>query len=148
VRMWSPTSVIMAGLRAGQGSLAEAVGVDEFTVARPQEKTYDLVIEAAGSTEAVETALASAARGGQALGLGIAGHGKPADLHVDDLVNNDISVRGSFSYTAAAWALVVRLLNAGSFQPTGLITHRFTIDQHAEAIGLLASAADGPRGKI
>src|SRR5215472_6598258 len=59
-----------------------------------------LVIEAAGSTEAVETALLCVARGGQVLVLGIAGHGKTADLHVDDLVNNDLCVRGSFSYTA------------------------------------------------
>jgi len=148
VRMWSPSSVTMAGLRAAQGSLAEAVGVNEFTIALPEDRTYDLVIEAAGSTNAVEIALRSAARGGQVLVLGIAGHGKVADLHVDDLVNNDVSVRGSFSYTAASWALIVRLLNGGSFKPAGLITHRFTIDQHAEALNVLATAGDSPRGKI
>src|SRR5215470_1465898 len=148
VRMWSPSSVTMAGMRAAQVSLAEAAGVNEFTIALPEERAYELVIEAAGSTHAVETALRSAARGGQVLVLGIAGHGKVASLHVDDLVNNDISVRGSFSYTAASWALIVRLLNSGSFKPSGLITHRFAIDQHAEALNMLASPGGGPRGKI
>jgi len=138
----------MSGLRAAQASLAEAVGVDEFTVALPEERAYDLVIEAAGSVVAVEAALGSAARGGQVLLLGLAGHGKAAHLTVDDLVNNDIAVRGSFSYTAASWALIVRLLNGGSFQPAGLITHRYTIDRHGEALGKLASTGGGPRGKI
>jgi len=148
VRMWSPSSVTMSGLRAAQGSLAEAAGVDEFTIDLPEERAYDLVIEAAGSVAAVETALRSAARGGQVLVLGIAGHGKAAHLNVDDLVNNDIAVRGSFSYTAASWARIVRLLNGGSFQPGGLITHRYTIDRHEEALRVLASTSGGPRGKI
>jgi len=148
VRMWSPSSVTMSGLRAAQRSLAEGLGVDEFTIARPGERAYDLVIEAAGSVVAVETALRSAARGGQVLLLGIAGHGKAAHLNVDDLVNNDLAVRGSFSYTAASWALIVRLLNGGSFQPAGLITHRYTIDRHEEALRMLASTSGGPRGKI
>ena len=148
VSMWSPGSVTMSGRRAAQRNLAEAVGVSEFTVALPEERSYDLVIEAAGSTDAVETALRSAARGGQVLVLGIAGHGKSAHLYVDDLVNNDISVRGSFSYTAASWARIVGLLNGGSFQPSGLITHRFTIDQHVQALDALASTEGGRRGKI
>lgn len=148
VRMWSPAVVAMAGLRAEQKDLAEAVGVNEFTVETPEQRAYDLVIEAAGSTSAVETALRSAARGGQVLLLGVAGHGNAAKLYVDDIVNNDLSIRGSFSYTAAAWAETVRLLNVGSFQPLRLVTHRFTIDQHAEALDLLAAAGGGPRGKI
>lgn len=148
VRMWSPSFITIAGQRAAQESLADGAGVNEFTVARPAERTYDLVIEAAGSTVAVETALRSAARGGQVLLLGVAGHGKAAKLYVDDLVNNDVLVRGSFSYTAASWGLIVRLLNDGSFQPSRLITHRYTIDQHAEALNALAATGGGPRGKI
>ena len=148
VSMWSPAMVAMAGRRAEQRDLAAAVGVNEFIVETPRQRAYDLVVEAAGSTSAVENALRSAARGGQVLVLGIAGHGNTADLYVDDVVNNDLSIRGSFSYTAAAWAQTVRLLNAGSFKPLPLITHRYTIDQHAEALGLLAAGGGGPRGKI
>ena len=148
VRMWSPISVSMSGRRPAQAGLAAAAGVDDFSVALPDEKTYDLVIEAAGSTAAVETALRAAARGGQVLLLGIAGHGKAAEMYVDDVVNNDISIRGSFSYTAASWAHIVSLLNGGRFRPSGLITHRYTIDQHGLALNLLASIEGEPRGKI
>lgn len=148
VRMWSPSVVAMSGRRAEQKSLAEALGVDEFAVDPPDEGAYDVVIEAAGSTAAVETALRAATRGGKVLLLGIAGHGNTADVPVDDIVNNDLTIRGSFSYTATAWAETVRLLNAGSFQPLPLITHRFSMDQYKDALDALATSGSGPRGKI
>ena len=147
-RMWSPASVTVAGRRIEQKALAETLGADEFTVDAPPERTFDVVIEAAGATAAVETAVASAVPGGQVLLLGIAGHGNTADLAVDDVVNHDISIRGSFSYTATAWAQTVQLLNAGSFRPLPLVTHRYRLDQHAEAFESLAAGGGGPRGKI
>ncbi|MET0451229.1 MAG: alcohol dehydrogenase catalytic domain-containing protein [Mycobacterium sp.] len=148
VRMWSPATVVMAGLRSEQRDLAINMGVDEFSVEPPAERAFDVVIEAAGSTAAVETALRSAVRGGYILLLGISGHGKAAQLFVDDVVNNDLTIRGSFSYTAAAWAGTVRLLNAGSFRPQSLITHRFGIGSAAAALDLLAVSDGQPRGKI
>ena len=148
VRMWSPAAVTVAGRRVEQKALAEALGADEFTVDAPAERTYDVVVEAAGATAAVETAVRSVAPSGQVLLLGIAGHGNTAALAVDDVVNHDISIRGSFSYTAAAWAETVRLLNDGSFRPLPLVTHRFTLDRYVEAFETLAAAGGGPRGKI
>ena len=148
VRMWSPAAVTVAGRRVEQKALAESLGADEFTVETPPGRTYDVVIEAAGATAAVETAVRAVAPSGQVLLLGIAGHGNTADLAVDDVVNHDIAIRGSFSYTAEAWAQTVRLLNAGTFRPLPLITHRFTVDEHVEAFATLAATGGGPRGKI
>ena len=148
VRLWSPSVVTVAGRRAEQEELARTLGATEFTVDPPEERAYDLVVEAAGATSAVETALGAVATGGRVLLLGIAGHGNAAKLLVDDVVNHDVSIRGSFSYTAAAWAQTVRLLNAGSFRPLPLITHRYPVDRYAEALATLAAAGGGPRGKI
>ena len=148
VRMWSPATVTVAGRRVEQKALAETLGADEFTVDAPPGRAYDVVIEAAGATAAVESAVRSVAPSGQVLLLGIAGHGNTAALPVDDVVNHDISIRGSFSYTAAAWAQTVQLLNTGSFRPLPLITHRYTLDRHTEAVETLAAAGGGPRGKI
>ena len=148
VRMWSPTSVTVAGRRVEQKALAETLGADEFTVDTPPGRNYDVVIEAAGATTAVETAVRSVAPSGQVLLLGIAGHGNTAALAVDDVVNHDISIRGSFSYTAAAWAQTVRLLNTGDFRPLPLVTHRYALDHYSEAFEMLAAAGGGPRGKI
>ncbi|MEV6719306.1 alcohol dehydrogenase catalytic domain-containing protein [Streptomyces xanthochromogenes] len=148
VRLWSPGAVTMAGLRPAQAGLAKAMGVDHFTLDRPATGPYDVVIEAAGSTTAVADALRSAGRGGQVLLFGIAGHGRTAALPVDDVVNNDLRIRGSFSYTSAAWAQAVRLLNTGIYQPLPAITHRVRIEEYTRALRLLADPADGPRGKI
>ena len=83
---------------------------------------YDLVVEAAGTTGAVLTALAAARRGGTVLLLGLPPHGATAAVPVDDLVNNDLTIRASFGYTSDAWRDVVRLLNAGAAR-TGLPGH-------------------------
>ena len=149
LRMWSPSAVVVAGRRAAQAELAAAAGADSFTVDVPPQRAFDVVVEAAGSTAAVETAMSAVDKGGKVLLLGIAGHGNAAKLYVDDVVNYDLTIRGSFSYTASAWAETVRLLNAGSFRPGPLITHRYRLEDHAAAVHTLAST-DGStaRGKI
>jgi threonine dehydrogenase-like Zn-dependent dehydrogenase len=125
------------------------MGVDTFTVDAPESRAFDVVVEAAGNTAAVETALDAVDKSGKVLLLGISGHWNAAKLYVDEVVNNDVTVRGSFSYTAAAWADTVRLLNAGSFAPAPLITHRYQLDDYQEALDTLASTAgEQPRGKI
>lgn len=124
------------------------MGVDGFTVELPRPDAYDVVVEAAGGTAAAEAAFRSARPGGQVLLLGMAGHGKAANLFVDDVVNKDLRIRGSFSYTAAAWATTVRLLNSGGFRPLPLVTHRVGLDRFAEALELLATPTGEPRGKV
>lgn len=149
LRMWSPSVVAMVGRRAAQADLATSIGADTFSVEAPEARSYDVVIEAAGSAAAVETALEAVAKSGKVLLLGIAGHGNAAKLYVDDVVNHDLTIRGSFSYTASVWAETVRLLNTGQFQPHSLITHYYRLDEFASAFDQLASTdGDGPRGKI
>lgn len=147
VQMWAPSVVDMAGRRSEQVDLAKTMGVHHFVVTAPAVQAYDIVIEAAGSTTAVETALRSADRGGQVLLLGIAGHENTAAVPVDDVVNNDLTIRGSFSYTAKVWAETVRLLNTGTFRPLPLITHRYDLTEYAQAFAMLAGGS-GTRGKV
>jgi threonine dehydrogenase-like Zn-dependent dehydrogenase len=66
---------------------------------------------------------------------------------VDDAVNNDLSILGSFSYSASAWRAVVTLLNAGRLRPGFVITHRFGLADWERAIAVLRGAAS-PRGKV
>jgi 2-desacetyl-2-hydroxyethyl bacteriochlorophyllide A dehydrogenase len=148
VRMWSPSKISVAGRRAAQASLATAVGVDSFTIEEPKGQCYDLVIEAAGGPVAVETALRAAAKSGEILLIGIAGHGVSANLLIDDFVNRDLTVRGSFSYTASAWAETVRLLNSGHFRPKSLITHRYPLKEYSAAFNALSVDSGEPRGKV
>lgn len=149
VQMWSPSRVDLLGMRPAQKSLAERAGATFLTgpLGNGTSPAYDLVVEAAGDVAAVATAFGAARRGGLVVLLGLAGHGKTVALAVDDLVNNDLSIVGSFSYTSSAWREVVTLLNSGRFRPGFLVTHRFTLPDWPEAISTLRSAP-GERGKV
>ena len=138
----------MLGKRASQAALAEHAGVHEFvTDFDVTTGDYDLVIEAAGSADAAVSAIASPRRGGQVVLLGLIGHGATIPLAVDALVNDDLTIRGSFSYTSSAWAKVVALLNSGQLDFRFLVSHRFPFAEWESAISTLRSA-EGPRGKV
>ncbi|HET9089147.1 MAG TPA: alcohol dehydrogenase catalytic domain-containing protein [Acidimicrobiales bacterium] len=149
VRRFAPSRVVVVGRRGAQRDLALRAGADDFLITPPPE-TFDLVIEAAGVATAVSDALSLAARGAQVILLGLPAHGTTVPLAPDHLVNNDIILQGSFSYTRAAWAAVVELVNRGELSPGFLITHRFSLDDADDAVralrGPLGEAE--PRGKV
>jgi 2-desacetyl-2-hydroxyethyl bacteriochlorophyllide A dehydrogenase len=148
IRQWNPASVTMLGARDEQRELAATAGVDVFTTDPDQTATgYSLIIDAAGAIAATTTALTRANRGGRIALLGYPGHGKTAPLPVDDVINGDLLIIGSFSYTRSAWAATVALLNSGTFDPGFLVTHRFPLDDYESAIAALRKPV-GARGKV
>ncbi|MDE3082966.1 MAG: alcohol dehydrogenase catalytic domain-containing protein [Acidobacteriota bacterium] len=149
VRRFEPSRVVVVGRRGAQRQLALRAGADDFVVTPPA-ATFDLVIEAAGVAAAVSDALSLAARGAQVILLGLPAHGTTVPLAPDDLVNNDLIVQGSFSYTRAAWAAVVERVNRGELTPGFLITHRFSLDDADDAVRALRGPLgdDEPRGKV
>ena len=108
---------------------------------------YDLVVEAAGTTDAVLSGLGAARRGGTVVLLGLPPHGATAAVPVDDVVNNDLVIRGSFGYTSSAWRDVVTLLNAGRLDLGFLVTHQFPLAEWEAALDTLRGSAS-PRGKV
>ncbi len=148
LQLWSPAETVMLGRREGQAALAAQAGAARFeTDSRAAGAGYDLVIEAAGSTDAVLSALAAARRGGTVVLLGLPPHGATAAVPVDDVVNNDLIIRGSFGYTSAAWREVVTLLNAGLLELGFLVTHRFPLTEWQAALDTLRGETS-PRGKV
>jgi threonine dehydrogenase-like Zn-dependent dehydrogenase len=75
------------------------------------------------------------------------GQGAAVPLLIDDLVNGDATVMGSFSYTATAWARVVELLNSGRLDLTFLVTHRYPLAEWVRAVDALRQPV-GTRGKV
>ena len=150
--LWSPAEVVLLGQRPAQAALAATAGAARFETDPAQAGTgYDLVVEAAGSPTAVVTALAAARRGGTVLLLGLPPHGATAAVPVDDLVNNDLSIRASFGYTSAAWRDVVALLNSGQLTLDFLVTHCFPVTDWARALDTLRGhpeATPAARGKV
>jgi threonine dehydrogenase-like Zn-dependent dehydrogenase len=141
-----PAEIVVAGRRPEQAELALALGADSFTT-DPPPSGFDLAIEAAGVVEATMTAIGSLRRGGKALLLGLPPAGTTLTLPADLLVNDDLSLIASFGYTTAGWTQVVGLLNAGSFRPGRLVTHRFALADFDRAFAELA-APSGTRGKV
>jgi len=148
LRLWGPRRVVLASRRHEQASLGLSAGADEVT-GEASLHSYDLVVEAAGTNEAVLSALRAARRGGTVLLLGLPPHGSTAPVPVDDLVNADLLVRASFGYTSAAFTKVLGLIASGQLKPGTLVTHRHSLDQFEEAFRLLRSAEPGAaRGKV
>jgi len=148
LRLWSPAEVVLLGRRAAQAQLAVTAGAARFETSPDAAGSgYDLVVEAAGSVQAASAAVEAARRGGTVLLLGLPPHGETVALAVDDVVNDDLALLGSFSYTAAAWGDVVGLLNSGLIRPGFLITHRFSLADWEQAIACLRGG-DGQRGKV
>jgi threonine dehydrogenase-like Zn-dependent dehydrogenase len=144
----SPASIEVAGRRLDQKPLALACGATAFHAdasADALADRFDLVVEAAGAAAAVRTALRAVRRGGRVALLGYAG--TDVALSIDDLVNDDLTIVTSFGYTAEAWRRTVGLLNAGTFRPGLLVTHRFALDEHEAAFAALRGS-EGARGKV
>jgi threonine dehydrogenase-like Zn-dependent dehydrogenase len=148
VRLLEPESTTVFGQREEQRRLARRAGATEFSTSPPSER-YDVVVEASGSIDGVASAVAHADRGGMVILLGLPPHGTTATFAPDDLVNDDVIIHGSFSYTTEAFTDVVDRVNARELRPSFLITHRFSLDQASAAIDTLRGGASSePRGKI
>ncbi len=149
IRRMDPSRVVIIGRREAQRDLAMKSGANEFLTEVPTRR-FDLVIEAAGTGPAVETAIALAARGAMVIVLGLPVHGTTIEIAPEDLVNNDQIIQGSFAYTRSAWDEVVNNVNAGLLKPSFLITHRFSLDESDKAIAVLRGGVgeSEPRGKV
>lgn len=148
IRLFKPAKTIIFGQRAEQRDLARRAGADDFVVTPPTE-LFDLVIEASGSQSGVTSALNHGARGATVILLGLTPHGTTVDFVPDHVVNNDVIIQGSFSYTREAFRDVVRRVNARELFPSFLITHRFTLEDSVQAISALrVGMMNEPRGKV
>ncbi len=107
----------------------------------------DLVLETAGSVEAVELATRLVRPGGRVVLLGIAGEGKVLELPADRIMFGDMDVIGSCSYTTSAWGRVVDLLARGLVDFEPLVTHRFPAARFEDAFEVL-DKRDGVVAKV
>lgn len=150
--LFSPAEVVVYGMRPGQARLAAELGATGFETGDSaggclDHGGFDLVVEAAGTPSAVETAIGLARRGGRIVLVGLAGNDVTARFPIDVAVNNDLRVSASFAYTSAAWAEIAGLLRAGRIRLGPLITHRFRLEDYAQAYQALRDGSE-PRGKV
>ena len=145
-KTYQPKLIHMLGLKDGQNEIAKSAGVDQF-LTQPTDEKYDLIIEAAGAPTRISAAIGQLVRGGTLLLLGYPGHQKTAAIVVDDVINGDLNIIGSFGSSLMAWEKTVAMFNSGELNLGYLVTHKFGLSDFAEAIEALKSAP-APRGKI
>jgi 2-desacetyl-2-hydroxyethyl bacteriochlorophyllide A dehydrogenase len=145
-RLHGPAAVVAYGVRDEERELARGLGADDVVNVGREEvgSGLDVVVETAGAASAVELATRLAREGGRVVLLGIAGHGHELTLPADRLALRDLSVFGSVGYTTAAWARTVALVSEGLVDLEPIVTHRFPLEQFADAFALM----DDRRGVV
>lgn len=102
----------------------------------------NVVIVGPGSLEAIEEGLRCAAPGGTVLMFTPLTPGQTLTLDMNHLYFNDISLVPSYSSGPTDTADAMDILRSGKIRADHLITHRFPIEEAAEAFRLTAEAAE------
>ena len=139
--------IVMIG-RAGDErrlQLARALGAEtilandraaalDATRGRTDGRGFDLVLEAAGSGQAIQTALDLVAGRGTLVSLGIFA---PVEIDVLSVMRKDLTWVGVVASVRRHWAQAIRLLQQGKLHPERLITHRMPLAEAVTGIDTL-----------
>jgi 2-desacetyl-2-hydroxyethyl bacteriochlorophyllide A dehydrogenase len=158
LRLYGPRALFAYGIRDEELDVARGMGAtDTVNVVSqdPEEATrkrlgngLDVVVEVAGSAQAVETSLNVVRNGGRVSLLGVAGASARLDIPSDYFVNKDALVVGGFSYTSAIWGRVLDLVNSRLINLDPIVTHRFPAVEFAKAYDLMDDRGDEIVAKI
>jgi len=96
----------------------------------------DLVIEAAGSSEAIKLAFNLVRRQGRICALGITGK-ETTDVPWDKAIFNAVQLTFCFSSSWQSWETVLKLMEKGVLKPDEIITHRMPLEQWEAAFEAL-----------
>lgn len=105
----------------------------------------DVVLEMSGVPAAVHQAFGLVRAGGRVQMLGIPSKAMEIEL-ATEIIFKGITVYGVVGRRMYdTWIQMTRFLRSGQFDPRPVITHRFPLEQHAEAIAVIKS---GEAGKV
>jgi L-iditol 2-dehydrogenase len=108
----------------------------------------DLVIVGPNSAEAMSYGLSAAGAGGKVVLFTPAKPGEQLTINPNDLYFKDINIITSYSCGPTDTADALDIIAEGNVQAEKLITHRFRIDETAEAFRLTAEARDSLKSVI
>jgi L-idonate 5-dehydrogenase len=137
------STVIAADVADAPLSIAKAMGADAVVnvgTGGQLPTDVELTFEASGAAAAVGAVLHAAARGGTVVQVGnLPGKAVPASL--GDLVTREITWIGSYRFVDEITGAVAAMDNGLDVTP--LITHRYPINEAAEAIAVAADRNSG-----
>ena len=149
-RLFSPSHVVAIDLADRRLEAAKQFGAD-VTVNNSRQDPLpvirsmtgglgaDVTIEAVGVPATFELAVALARPGGRIANIGV--HGGPATLHLEQQWIRNITITTGL-VDAYSTATLLRLLSGHQIGAGQFITHRFCLDEFAEAYDVFARAAD------
>jgi threonine dehydrogenase-like Zn-dependent dehydrogenase len=122
--------------RAGADAavVLDRAGIEADAVERTRGIGMGLVVEAAGTSEGVQAALAITAGGGMLVTLGLV---RQTEIDVLQVMRKDMTWVGVVASVRRHWAEAIRLVAAGRLDPAALITHRLPLDRALEGFAAL-----------
>jgi alcohol dehydrogenase len=149
-RLFSPSHVIAIDLADSRLEAAKQFGADltinnqtvdpMTTIAELTDGLgADVAIEAVGVPATFELAAALIRPGGRVANVGV--HGEPATLHLEELWIKDVTITTGLVDTFSTPTLL-RLIKAGSINPSPLVTHHFGLGDFEAAYDTFGRAAE------
>jgi alcohol dehydrogenase/L-iditol 2-dehydrogenase len=122
---------------AGELGLKPIVG-DSLSWARQNDGTgVHLVVDAAGVSATLHTALEAVRPGGRIAKVGWGP--QPLDFSLDPLVQKNVALLGSFSHNRPIWQAVLQLLASGTLNPRPILGKKWSLDEWPEAFEQMQS---------
>jgi 2-desacetyl-2-hydroxyethyl bacteriochlorophyllide A dehydrogenase len=147
LRLAGRDDLVLAGGRAGRLALAARWGAAQIIdyhvrdLRGQRTGSFGTIVEASGSSAALEAALDIVRPGGRILVVGDYGQAR-ASFSWNLLLHGEIHLLGS-NASAGAWPEAVALLAGGGLPLEELITHRLPAERFAEAFTLMRSRDSG-----
>jgi D-arabinitol dehydrogenase (NADP+) len=104
--------------------------------ASPGGDGYDVVVEATGSTAIGELCVPLTRNGGTVLIYGVTRAAETVRFHPYDVFRREITIKGSFA-EMTSFGAAIAALRGGRARTTGIITHRFALDDYGKALDAL-----------
>ncbi|HET7820116.1 MAG TPA: zinc-dependent alcohol dehydrogenase family protein [Ornithinibacter sp.] len=99
---------------------------------------YDLTVDATGAAAVAEVLLPLTRNGGTAVFYGVADEADRVSISPYDVFRRELTIKGSFA-EISSFPAAIAALRAGRARTTGLITHRFALDDYGPALEALRS---------
>ena len=97
---------------------------------------YDVVVEATGALEVAQLCVPLVRNGGSVLFYGVTRPEDQISIAPHELFRRELTLRGSYA-EMTSFGAAIAALQAGRVATTGLISHRFSLDAYANALGTL-----------
>jgi D-arabinitol dehydrogenase (NADP+) len=99
---------------------------------------YDVVIDATGSAAVSERCVPLTRNGGTVMFYGVTAPDDVVTVHPYDVFRREITIKGSFA-EINSFPAAIAAFRTGRARTDGLITHRFKLDDYADALEALRS---------